>query len=329
MSGPLLAVSDLSKRFTLESGLFGGTSRSVNAVDKVSFHVARGEVLGLVGESGSGKTTVGQCLLRLTEPSSGGIEFDGQDVTAASPARLRELRRRMQIVFQDPFSSLNPRMRIGQAIAEPLEIHGIGADRQARSERVAELLQLVGLRPEFAQRYPHEFSGGQRQRIGIARALATGPDFIVADELVSALDVSIQAQVLSLIEDLQAQLGLAMLLIAHDLVVVQYLARRVAIMYLGRIVEIGPTEVVFANPLHPYTRALLSAIPSVDPGRRGQRIILKGDVPSPLDPPSGCRFRTRCPHALPACAEASPELREASPGHATACIRDDIRQGHA
>jgi oligopeptide/dipeptide ABC transporter ATP-binding protein len=320
----LLSVSKLSKSFPLESGLFGKAKAVVHAVDQVSFEIARGEVLGLVGESGSGKTTIGQALLRLTEPSGGQVLFDGIDVTAAKGETLRRLRRRMQIVFQDPFASLDPRMRVGDAIAEPLEVHRIGASRTEREERVRELLELVGLRADFARRYPHEFSGGQRQRIGIARALATNPDFIVADELVSALDVSIQAQVLSLIEDLQGRLGLAMLLVAHDLAVVQYLASRVAIMYLGRIVEIGPTAEVYARPRHPYTRALLSAIPSPRPGHRHERIILQGEIPSPLDPPSGCRFRTRCPHALPACAESLPELRKVSTDHAKACIRDDI-----
>ncbi|MGY6249838.1 ABC transporter ATP-binding protein [Bosea thiooxidans] len=324
MSAPLLSVSGLSKSFTLESGLFGKSTASVQAVDQVSFEIAPGEVLGLVGESGSGKTTIGQSLLRLTEPTAGQVTFDGIDVTRAKGEALRRLRRRMQIVFQDPFASLDPRMRIGDAIAEPLEIHKIGANRAERTERVRELLALVGLRPDFARRYPHEFSGGQRQRVGIARALATSPDFIVADELVSALDVSIQAQVLSLIEDLQKRFGLAMLLVAHDLAVVQYLASRVAIMYLGRLVEIGPTAEVYGRPQHPYTRALLSAIPSPQPGRRTKRVILQGEIPSPLNPPSGCRFRTRCPHALPACGDARPELRAVSAGHAKACIRDDI-----
>jgi oligopeptide/dipeptide ABC transporter ATP-binding protein len=321
----LVSVSKLSKSFTVDAGLFGKSASMVNAVDQVSFDIGQGEVLGLVGESGSGKTTVGQSLLRLTEPSGGRVMFDGVDVTKADAAELRTLRRRMQIVFQDPFASLNPRMRVGDAIAEPLEIHGIGSDKSARGVRVAELLDLVGLRPEFARRYPHEFSGGQRQRIGIARALATNPDFIVADEPVSALDVSIQAQVLSLIEDLQARLGLSMLLIAHDLAVVQYLASRVAIMYLGRIVEIGSTADVFSAPQHPYTRALLSAIPLVDRGRKAERVVLKGEIPSPLNPPSGCRFRTRCPHAVSACAEALPDLRPIASGHSKACIRDDIQ----
>lgn len=321
---PLLQVSGLVKNFAVGEGLFGRATQQVRAVDDVSFNIDRGEVLGLVGESGSGKTTVGQSLLRLIEPSAGEILFDGVDVVQTRGEALRRMRRRMQIVFQDPFASLNPRMRIGDAIAEPLEIHGVGADRRERDERVRALLEMVGLRADFARRYPHEFSGGQRQRIGIARALATGPDFIVADELVSALDVSIQAQVLRLIEDLQSRLGLAMLLVAHDLAVVQYLARRVAILYLGRIVEIGPTAAVYDSPQHPYTRALLSAVPTVRPGRRAQRIILSGEIPSPLNPPSGCRFRTRCPHALPICAEQKPELREIDPGHLKACLRDDL-----
>ncbi|MCM0018890.1 MAG: ATP-binding cassette domain-containing protein [Tagaea sp.] len=317
MSQTLLSVRDLAKTFPVEQGLFGRAVAHVRAVDGVSFDLAAGEVLGLVGESGSGKTTVGQAVLRLIEPDGGTVAFDGVDVRAAAPAALRGLRKRMQIVFQDPFASLDPRMRIEDAIAEPLDAHGI-----ARGGRVAELLELVGLRADFARRYPHEFSGGQRQRIGIARALATSPDFVVADEPVSALDVSIQAQVLALIEALQARFGLAMLLVAHDLAVVQYLARRVAIMYMGRIVEIGPTGDVYHRPRHPYTRALLSAVPAARGGPARVRTVLKGDPPSPLDPPSGCRFRTRCPHALPACAEAAPELRGDT--HAVACIRDDI-----
>jgi oligopeptide/dipeptide ABC transporter ATP-binding protein len=323
-AAPLLSVAGLTKRFAVGGGLFGKPDKVVHAVDDVSFTIARGEVLGLVGESGSGKTTVGQTVLRLTEPTEGAIRFDGQDLRAARGPALMKLRQRMQIVFQDPFASLNPRMRIGDAIAEPLDIHGLGGDRTTRRERVRELLDMVGLRADFAARFPHEFSGGQRQRIGIARALATRPDFVVADELVSALDVSIQAQVLSLIEDLQARLGLAMLLVAHDLAVVQYLSTRVAIMYLGRIVEIGPTMEVYARPRHPYTRALLSAIPTTRPEERRQRVVLQGDIPSPLKPPSGCHFRTRCPFALPACAEARPPLAEVSPGHAKACIRDDL-----
>jgi oligopeptide transport system ATP-binding protein len=324
MTKALLSVRDLSKNFAVEAGLFGRAVAQVRAVDGVSFDVAPGEVLGLVGESGSGKTTVGQAVLRLTEPSGGEVIFDGADVRAASAEEMRMLRKRMQIVFQDPFASLDPRMRVADAIAEPLDAHGLAGDKQARAARVGELLELVGLRAEFAQRYPHEFSGGQRQRIGIARALATAPDFVVADEPVSALDVSIQAQVLTLIESLQARFGLAMLLVAHDLAVVQYLARRVAIMYMGRIVEIGATDDVYHHPRHPYTRALLSAIPAARGGGVRVRTVLKGDPPSPLNPPSGCRFRTRCPHAIAACAEATPALRGGADGHLAACIRDDI-----
>ncbi|WP_108660942.1 ABC transporter ATP-binding protein [Acuticoccus kandeliae] len=320
----LLAVDTLTKSFPSPGGLFAPGAGTVKAVAGVSFTIGRGEVLGLVGESGSGKTTVGQSVLRLIEPSAGRVTFDGVDVTAAGAAEMRALRRRMQMVFQDPFASLNPRMRIYDTIAEPLEIHHLADSRAERRERVAELLALVGLHPDHAKRYPHEFSGGQRQRIGIARALATEPDFVVADELVSALDVSIQAQILALIERLQGQLGLAMLLVAHDLAVVQYLARRVAVMYLGTIVEIGPTEAVYAAPAHPYTRALLSAIPSAEPERRRQRVILEGDMPSPLNPPSGCRFRTRCPFALPRCAEEEPVLRDVGGRHQKACLRDDI-----
>ncbi len=323
-ASPLLSVAKLSKRFPIGGGLFGKPDKIVHAVDDVSFTITRGEVLGLVGESGSGKTTVGQTILRLTEPTEGAILFDGMDMRSASGPSLLKLRQRMQIVFQDPFASLNPRMRIGDAIAEPLDIHGLSGGRAARKERVRELLETVGLRADFASRFPHEFSGGQRQRIGIARALATRPDFVVADELVSALDVSIQAQVLRLIEDLQERFGLAMLLVAHDLAVVQYLSRRIAIMYLGRIVEIGPTADVYARPQHPYTRALLSAIPTTRTDERRQRVVLHGDIPSPLKPPSGCHFRTRCPHVLPACADARPALVEIAPGHASACIRTDL-----
>lgn len=315
-SAPLLDVTNLQKHFTVGNGV-------VKAVDDVTFSISKGETFGLVGESGCGKTTTGRAILRLIEPTAGQVTFDGADILALSPSALRAQRRQMQIVFQDPYASLNPRMTIGEAIAEPLVIHGIGS-AASRRDRVAELLGVVGLDGDYIRRYPHEFSGGQRQRIGIARALATSPDFLVADEPVSALDVSIQAQVLALIESLQARLGLAMLLVAHDLAVVQYLARRVAIMYMGRIVEIGATDDVYHRPRHPYTRALLSAVPVARGGPKRTRTVLKGDPPSPLDPPSGCRFRTRCPHALAACAEATPTLRAAIGAHAVACLRDDI-----
>ncbi len=296
----------------------------VRAVENVAFTLRRGEVMGLVGESGSGKTTVGRLVLRLVEPTSGRVVFDGTDLGALSGRQMRRVRKRMQIVFQDPFSSLNPYQRVGEAIEEPLIVHGLRGERAQRQERVRELLSLVGLRPAHAGRYPHEFSGGQRQRIAIARALASEPDFIVADEAVSALDVSIQAQIINLLRELQQSFQLTMLFISHDLGVVRYLADRTMVLYLGRIVEMGPTEELFAAPRHPYTRALLSAIPDPDPDRRRERIILKGDVPSPIDPPSGCAFRERCPFALAACAVEVPALRAVTPTHSKACIRDDL-----
>jgi oligopeptide transport system ATP-binding protein len=314
---PLLRVEQLSKSFPV------GRAR-LRAVDRVSFTIGRGEVLGLVGESGSGKTTVGRTVLRVYEPDEGRIELDGTDIAHLSPRALKPHRRRMQLVFQDPFGSLNPRMTIEQAIGEPLLVQRLIPDRRGRRARVAELLRLVGLPPEATTRYPHEFSGGQRQRIGIARAIASEPELLVADEPVSALDVSIQAQVVNLLLDLRRRLGLAMLFIAHDLAVVEHIADRIAVMYLGRIVELAESRELCRHPLHPYTEALLSAVPVPDPGARRTRIVLQGDVPSPLNPPSGCVFRNRCRYALPACADAPPELREASAGHFKACIRDDI-----
>ncbi len=274
--------------------------------------------------SGSGKTTVGRSLLRLVQPTAGTIHFDGLDVIGLSQANLRAFRRRAQIIFQDPFASLNPRMTVAEIVGEALVIHGLARGARARTERVAELLTMVGLAPEHMTQYPHEFSGGQRQRIGIARALAVEPEFIVADEPVSALDVSIQAQVVNLMRDLKARLGLTLLFITHDLAVVEYVSTRVAVMYLGRLMEVAPARELCRNPKHPYTEALLSAVPVPDPKARRGRIVLKGDIPSPINPPSGCVFRTRCPYALPACAERVPELREVGPGHQKACIRDDI-----
>lgn len=320
----LLEVWDLKKHFPIRGGVLSRVVGSVKAVDGVSFAIRRGEVLGLVGESGSGKTTVGRTLLRLIEPTGGRILFDGEDITELSRERLRPYRRRMQIIFQDPFSSLNPRMTVGDIIAEPLIIHGIGKTPKERTERVAELLKLVGLSPDHMRRYPHEFSGGQRQRIGIARALAVAPEFIVADEPVSALDVSIQAQVVNLLQDLKEELGLTMLFIAHDLAVVEYISERVAVMYLGKVMEIASSRELYRNPKHPYTEALLSAVPIPDPTVKRERIVLQGDIPSPINPPSGCVFRTRCRYALPECAHTVPELKEVSPGHYKACIRDDI-----
>lgn len=319
----ILQVENLQKWFPVGGGLFGRGQRQVKAVDGVSFDVRRGEILSLVGESGSGKTTVGRTVLRLTSPTGGAIRFEGQDITTLSRRALRPLRRRMQLVFQDPFASLNPRMTVERIVTTPLIIHGEGS-RAERRDKVAEALRLVGLQPHHAERYPHELSGGQRQRVGIARALIMNPSFLVADEPVSALDVSIQAQVVNLMLELKAMLGLTMLFIAHDLAVVGHISDRIAVMYLGRLVEIAETRELFRNPRHPYTEALFSAAPIPDPTARRQRIILQGDIPSPLNPPSGCAFRTRCRYALPACAAAVPPLREVAPGHHAACIRDDI-----
>ena len=315
----LLQVDGLSKVFSLPAGLLGLRRRELVAVDRVSFTLAPGEVLGLVGESGSGKTTLGRSVLRLVEPSAGSIRFDGQDVTGAGPDALRRLRRRMQIVFQDPYASLDPRKTVGGMLREALAIHRMPASRA----RVEEIVDMVGLSGDYLSRYPHEFSGGQRQRIGIARALAVGPEFIVADEPVSALDVSIQAQIINLLVDLKARLHLAMLFIGHDLAVIRHVSDRVMVLYLGRVMEIAPVRRLYESPRHPYTEALLSAAPQVDRGGR-QRILLRGEQPSPANPPSGCVFRTRCPYALPECAEHRPPLEEVAPGHFRACIRADV-----
>ena len=323
MGENLLEVNNLQKYFPIRGGLMSRVVANVKAVNDVTFNVRRGEVVGLIGESGSGKTTAGRALLRLIEPTGGQVIFNGTDITRLSKGQMRDYRREMQIIFQDPFASLNPRMTVSDIIGEAMQIHNLHPGK-ARVERIAELLQRVGLRPEHMGRYPHEFSGGQRQRIGIARALAVDPSFIVADEPVSALDVSIQAQVVNLIQDLQEELGLTVLFIAHDLHVVEYICDRMIVMYLGRIMEIAPSYELAHHPKHPYTEALLSASPVPDPTVKRQRIILEGDIPSPMNPPSGCVFRTRCRYAIADCAQIVPELREVSPGHFKACIRDDI-----
>ena len=314
---PLLRVENLVKHFPVRKGLFGRADGAVRAVDGVSFDLGVGETLALVGESGCGKSTTGRLVLRLLEPTAGVVRFDGVDVFGYSDADMRAQRRAMQIIFQDPFASLNPRMTVGQTLEEPLALHGLAVGR--RSERVRELLNLVGLPAEYARRYPHEFSGGQRQRIGIARALAVEPRMIVCDEPVSALDVSIQAQVVNLLVDLQRRFGLAYIFIAHDLAVVKFIATRIAVMYLGKIVEHADKRALFREPRHPYTQALLSSIPVPQPTLERRRMLLAGDVPSPSDPPSGCRFRTRCPYARQKCADEEPPLDAGADGHAVAC----------
>ena len=318
----LLSVRDLKKHFPIKRGVFGKVSGQVRAVDGVSFDVEAGETLALVGESGCGKSTTGRAVLRLIEPTSGKVEFDGNDVLALSTGDLRRLRRKMQIVFQDPFSSLNPRMSIGAIVREGLTIHNLAEGSKADA-RVKQLLEEVGLRPEYASRYPHEFSGGQRQRVGIARALSVEPTFIVCDEPVSALDVSVQAQVVNLLQDLQRDRGLAYLFIAHDLSVVEHIADRVAVMYLGHIVEMAEVDALYTTPIMPYTQALLSAVPAPDPGVKRERILLAGDVPSPANPPSGCVFHPRCQHPArdASCAVIIPPLEEKAPGHFAACIK--------
>ncbi|MEO6334620.1 MAG: dipeptide ABC transporter ATP-binding protein [Pyrinomonadaceae bacterium] len=311
----LLDVRRLVKHFPVDK-----SDDVVQAVDDVSFSIKSGETLGLVGESGCGKSTVGRCLLRLQEPTAGEVYFEGRNILELGPADMRDLRREMQIIFQDPYASLNPRLSILSIVSEPLRIHGV-SNKAERRARVADLLTKVGLDADYMNRYPHEFSGGQRQRIGIARALALNPKLIVCDEPVSALDVSVQAQVVNLLQDIQNEFGLTYLFISHGLAVVEHISTRVAVMYLGKIVEVAEAKELYKNPLHPYTKALLSAIPVPDPKHKRDRIVLHGDVPTPINPPTGCRFRTRCPIAIPQCAEIVPERREIVPGHTAACIR--------
>jgi oligopeptide transport system ATP-binding protein len=315
---PLLEVKHLKKHFPIKGGVFSKTIGYVYAVDDINFTLEKGETLGLVGESGCGKSTTGRTILRLIEPTDGAIYFEGQDITNLDKSAMRALRREMQIIFQDPYASLNPRMTVGNIIGEPLEIHKIAKGAE-KGERVALLLQKVGLRAEDMRKYPHEFSGGQRQRIGIARALALNPKLIVCDEPVSALDVSIQAQVINLLEDLQAEFGLSYLFIAHNLNVVEHISNRVAVMYLGQIVELASGEELYKNPQHPYTEALLSAVPIPDPTVKKKRIILEGDVPSPINPPKGCHFHTRCMYKEKICEEVEPEFKDIGGGHWVAC----------
>ena len=323
MSDVILEVRDLVKHFPVGGGFFGGKPALVKAVDGVSFSIRRGETLGLVGESGCGKTTTGRCILQLEKPTSGQIIFEGQELTAFSEKELRKVRRRMQVIFQDPYSSLNPRMTVGQIIAEPLAVHAIVPERWARKARVTQLLSHAGLLPAMADRYPHELSGGQRQRVGVARALAMEPSLIICDEPVSALDVSIQAQIINLLEELQAEFGLTYLFVAHDLSVVRHISDRVAVMYLGKIAEITDRKSLYESPQHPYTKALLSAVPIPDPAVEAgrERVVLGGEVPSPLSPPPGCVFHPRCPIAVDECRRIVPELREVRPDHQAACIR--------
>jgi len=314
----LLEVRNLKTYFPLKRGLLGRPRGFVKAVDDVSFFIRHGETLGLVGESGCGKTTTGKSILRLIEPTSGEIIFEGQDLMGLNQNQMRKMRREMQLIYQDPYSSLNPRLTVGEIIAEPLVVHDL-LDRQGREERVRELLEVVGLSPDHMYRYPHEFSGGQRQRVGIARALALNPKFIVCDEPVSALDVSIQSQILNLLVDLQKEFGLTYLFIAHGLAAVKHISDRVAVMYLGKIVEIADSQVIYDRPLHPYTQALISAIPVPNPKIQKERILLEGDVPSPVNPPSGCRFHTRCRHCFERCREEEPPLVDKGNGHLVAC----------
>lgn len=319
MAKNLLEVNNLKKYFPVKAGIFKRTVAHVKAVDDISFAVKEGETLGLVGESGCGKSTTGRTILRLLEATAGEVLFEGKDVMALNKTQLREIRRDMQIIFQDPYASLNPRMTVADIVGEPLDIHKLAANKKERNKRVIEILENVGLGEEYMNRYPHEFSGGQRQRIGVARALAVDPKLIIADEPVSALDVSVQAQVVNLMQDLQKEFGLTYLFIAHDLSVVKHISDRVAVMYLGKIVELADKKELFKNPIHPYTQSLLSAIPEADPKKKKDRIILEGDVPSPVDPPSGCRFHPRCPKAFEKCPVMEPEFKEYGDGHFAAC----------
>ena len=319
----LLQVSDLQMHFPITKGIiFQRQVGAIKAVDGIDFSLYRGETLGLVGESGCGKSTTGRAILQLYRPTNGEVRFEGQDLTKTKGEELRKMRRRMQMIFQDPYASLNPRMTVGSIVGEPLEVHGIGKSKKERQDRVQELLKIVGLNPYFINRYPHEFSGGQRQRIGIARALAVNPSFIVCDEPISALDVSIQAQIINLLEDLQEEFNLTYLFIAHDLSVVRHISDRIAVMYLGKIVELAERDELYAKPMHPYTQALLSAVPIPDPAIESQRkrIILEGDVPSPANPPKGCHFSTRCPKVMDVCRQEEPPFKDYGDGHYTACI---------
>jgi peptide/nickel transport system ATP-binding protein len=323
MSAPLLEVNDLKKNFRVGGGLLRPRA-FVYAVDGVSFTIARGETLALVGESGCGKSTVGRAILRLFDITAGQVVLDGRRIDDLSAATLRPLRRRVQVVFQDPFSSLNPRMRVRDILAEPIRNFGLASSARDMDARIAKLMDQVRLPRDAIHRWPHEFSGGQRQRIGIARALAAEPDLIVCDEAVSALDVSVKAQIVNLLQDIQQELGLALLFISHDLAIVEHMTHRVAVMYLGKIVEVAPKRAIFAAPRHPYTKALLSAVPVPEPGAARERIILKGDVPSPINPPKGCRFHTRCPYAFDRCRSEEPPLRPTEHGHLAACHLHDL-----
>lgn len=320
MSNNLLELVNLKKYFTIKTGVF--SQKDVQAVDDVSLKIQKGETLGIVGESGCGKTTLGRTVIRLYEPTSGKIIYDGVDITRA---KMLPYRRKMQIIFQDPYASLDPRMTVGDIVGEAIDIHHLAQSKGDRQDRIKQLLEQVGLNTEHANRYPHEFSGGQRQRIGIARALAVEPEFIVCDEPISALDVSIQAQIVNMLEDLQQELGFTYMFIAHDLSVVKHISNRIGVMYLGKLVELADSGELIKNPLHPYTATLLSAVPVADPktSRTKKRIVLQGDIPSPLNPPSGCRFRTRCPYAAPLCAQQEPAFKEYAPGHFAACHKLD------